>query len=435
MYSKCFGYFLKKLFDIIFMAIIRMCNSNSVSENDKVCPYAFKAFNYEKILPNPNSKVPFPRSGHRIGADSSNFYSFGGYNPLVRDEVEHHEDDDFWVQSYPLFQELWKFNFASRQWTRFRNSQTLPMELASNALVLHRNILMVYGGTGSPFGIRCSNQLYVCKVNDENGLMVEVNTTGQLPLPLYGQALIFHNDYLYTIGGTTGLSYTCDIHRLNIKTMNWEIVYICNGQGEYEPKGRYRHEVGFDGKIIYVLGGGTTEEAYDFQCIPSFDVEKNVWFRQKTIRDNRRGHPEPRRCHGAVEITVNTGPQVFITGGHDGENIFNDLWRLDLKTYQWTFFEICQLPRPTYFHATAVSPEGRLYVFGGNYSINDDVRRSNTIYSAWLCIPKLSEICWEAVLYYSPHINKCGVDDLINIGLPRHFLQRLNNSDSCKISN
>ncbi|KAJ8937001.1 hypothetical protein NQ314_012083, partial [Rhamnusium bicolor] len=132
----------------------------------------------------------------------------------------------------------------------------------------------VYGGTGSPFGIRCSNQLHVCKVNDENSLMVKVDTTGQLPLPLYGQALIFHNDYLYTIGGTTGLSYTCDIHRLNIKTMNWEIVYVCNGQGEYEPKGRYRHEVGFDGKNIFVLGGGTTEEAYDFQHIPTFDLEK-----------------------------------------------------------------------------------------------------------------------------------------------------------------
>lgn len=147
------------------------------------------------------------------------------------------------------------------------------------------------------------------------------------------------------------------------------------------------------------------------------------------------GYPEPRRCHGAVQIAVDTGPQVFITGGHDGENIFNDLWRLELKTYKWTFFETCQLPRPTYFHATAVSPEGRLYVFGGNYSINDDVRRSNAIYSAWLCIPKLSEICWEAVLYYSPHINKCRLDDLINIGLPRHFLQRLSDSDSCKINN
>ncbi|CAG9834106.1 unnamed protein product [Diabrotica balteata] len=430
MYSKCIHQFFVKLFEILYVAITKMCNSENDSDG---VPYSFKVFRYEKIVPNKACKLPFPRSGHRIGADSSNFYSFGGYNPLVRDVVSQREDeDDFWIQSYPLFQELWKFNFASKEWTKFKNSETLPMELASNALILHGNILMVYvcvyGGTGSPFGIRCSNQLYVCKVNDENGPMAEVQTTGQLPLPLYGQALIFHNDYLYTIGGTTGLSYTCDIHRLNIKTMNWEIVYLCNGLGEYEPKGRYRHEVGFDGRNIYILGGGTTEEAYGFQHIPTFDVEKNEWFRQKTLRDKHRGFPDPRRCHGAVQIACKGVVQIFITGGHDGENIFDDLWRLDVQTFQWTFFDLCRLPRPTYFHATAVTPEGRLYVFGGNYSVNDDVRRSNAVYSTWLCIPKLSEICWEAVLHYTPDISRLKTDDLIDMGLPRRFVQRLEKS-------
>lgn len=71
----------------------------------------------------------------------------------------------------------------------------------------------MYGGTGSPFGYRCSNQLYICPLHDERGQMFEIDTTGQQPLPQYGQALVYHNNYLYTIGGTTGFSYTCDIHR------------------------------------------------------------------------------------------------------------------------------------------------------------------------------------------------------------------------------
>ncbi|CAG9865367.1 unnamed protein product [Phyllotreta striolata] len=429
MFSKCVSEILQLLGQLLVF-VIKMCSS--AKRGDAATPpYAFRAFRYEKVHPSEdsNSKCPFPRSGHRIGADLSNFYSFGGYNPVVRDDEDENDEDDFWVQSYPLFQELWKFNFASRKWTKFRNSETLPKELASNALVLHGNILMVYscvyGGTGSPFGMRCSNQLYVCKINDESNIMTEVNTTGQLPLPLYGQALIFHNDYLYTIGGTTGLSYTCDIHRLNMKTLNWEIVYLCNGLGDYEPKGRYRHEVGFDGRYIYVLGGGTTEEAYGFQYIPAFDIEKNVWLKQKTIRDVTRGYPEPRRCHGAVQITSTSSVQLFITGGHDGEDIFNDLWRLDLVTYQWTYFSLCKLPQPTYFHATAATPEGKLYVFGGNYSVDEDVRRSNDVYSTWLCIPKLSEISWEAVLHYSPRLHKLDASELIDLGLPRRFLQRL----------
>nr|CAI5846140.1 unnamed protein product [Callosobruchus analis] len=433
MYAAGVGAFLRKLIRILYALAVRMYNNDG---GPKV--YAFRAFRFEKIKPSSTSKVPFPRSGHRIAADSANFYSFGGYNPLARDFEQDGEDDEevaerehgfldgYWIQT--LFQELWKFNYASAEWTRYSNGDTMPMELASNALLLHKNILMVYGGTGTPFGFRSSNQLYTCRVNDNEGLLVEVNTTGQHPLPLYGQALIFYNDYLYTIGGTTGQTYTCDIHRLNLKSMNWEIVYLCNGQGEYEPKGRYRHEVGFDGRHIYVLGGGTIIDAFGFKDIPAFDVEDLVWRRKKTVEDPKKGYPPPRRCHGAVQVDAEEGggaPQVFVIGGHDGENIFDDLWRLDLRTFRWTCFDTCRLPRPMYFHAAAVSPQGRLYVFGGNYSVNDDIRRSNAIYSTWVCVPKLAEMCWEAVLHYSPNINRCRTEDLIDSGLPRHFVQRL----------
>lgn len=74
-------------------------------------------------------------------------------------------------------------------------------------------MLKVYGGTGSPFGQRCSNQLHTCLLIGKDSTMCEVNTSGQHPLPQYGQAIVYHNGFLYTIGGTTGYEYTCDIHR------------------------------------------------------------------------------------------------------------------------------------------------------------------------------------------------------------------------------
>jgi len=81
---------------------------------------------------------------------------------------------------------------------------------------------------------------------------------------LFGQALVCHGSYLYTVGGTTGYEYTCDIHRFDLKRGVWEVVYICSGRDELEPYGRYRHELAFDGKMIYVLGGGTSTESYGF---------------------------------------------------------------------------------------------------------------------------------------------------------------------------
>lgn len=140
--------------------------------------------------------------------------------------------------------------------------------------------------------------------------------------------------------------------------------------------------------------------------------------------DDISGIPPPRRCHGAVQLATETGTQVFVTGGYDGEDVFDDLWKLELPTFQWTRIDTCRLPRPTYFHSTAATPDGKLYVFGGIY-ISDDIRRSNEVFTTWLCIPKLSELSWEALLKYNPGIVDMKTNDLIDVGLPRRFIERL----------
>lgn len=98
--------------------------------------YTFKPFVYEKVEPL-GDVVPLPRSGHRLVADDCNMYAFGGYNPLVDESEEN-------INTYPLFQELWRFNFASRRWSKICKQESLPHELASNAVVRHGRLLMVY---------------------------------------------------------------------------------------------------------------------------------------------------------------------------------------------------------------------------------------------------------------------------------------------------
>lgn len=65
-----------------------------------------------------------------------------------------------------------------------------------------------------------------------------------------------------------------------------------------------------------------------------------------------------------------------------------------------------------------------MYIFGGIYA-TDEVERSNDIHSMWVCVPKLSEICWEALLHYNPDIVVTSPSKLLNMGLPRSFVQRL----------
>lgn len=111
-------------------------------EKGPVEVYKFKPFVIEKVHPNVCSSLPKPRSGHRIVCDSKNLYSFGGYNPHIQNDEG--SDDEIWIDSYPLFQELWRYNFASKKWIRYASQTSLPKELASNAVLRKGNTLMVY---------------------------------------------------------------------------------------------------------------------------------------------------------------------------------------------------------------------------------------------------------------------------------------------------
>lgn len=130
---------LASLFDFI-VGLFKM------SKKHRQHHYNFKIFECVEIRPNEKHipSIPFPRSGHRIVADSQNLYSFGGYNPLYPCySVAFMNDDVSPVNTYPLFRELWKFNYASKLWMPFSNQKSLPQELASNAVIRNGNILMV----------------------------------------------------------------------------------------------------------------------------------------------------------------------------------------------------------------------------------------------------------------------------------------------------
>merc|ERR1719270_637536 len=106
--------------------------------------------------------IPKPRSGHRIVNYRGNIFSFGCYNP------------------------------STRRWKKLSMTAPVPDQLASHTAVAYEDKMLVYGGTGSPFGQSISNTVFVLDFAVRT--WSELDTAAErgladMPRPLYGQAV------------------------------------------------------------------------------------------------------------------------------------------------------------------------------------------------------------------------------------------------------
>ena len=136
------------------------------------------------------------------------------------------------------------------------------------------------------------------------------------------------------------------------------------------------------------------------------------------------GYPEARRCHSTAQIKQH----VWVFGGYDGDDVFGDAWQLDLSTMQWARLKM-ELPLPVYFHAMTVSEEGKMVMFGGVDDIEQNTR-TNRVFSAWLTVPSLRSMAWEAVCHYQPGISSVPPTVLLEEGVPKDCVEMLSSSTS-----
>ena len=147
-------------------------------------------------------------------------YAFGGYNPNLPERQQ-------------LFREMWEYNIATRRWKQVEMHGSVPQNLASHtACIVDDNEsgtsraakMLVYGGTGTPFGINMSRGAFLCDLHGgfrwsrlkvlavqdihvTDGTLAEIKFSDSdeerldsndnhphLPRPLYGQAIAVVND-------------------------------------------------------------------------------------------------------------------------------------------------------------------------------------------------------------------------------------------------
>ena len=278
----------------------------------------------EKVANKDSEAVPVARSGHRCVTDGVFLYSFGGFNPNN-------------VYSKLFDQNICCFHLSSRKWytviTASYGFGRAPKCVASSAMVLDKGRLIVFGGSGYPFGMCNSNDIFSCDLIEQRWIHFDImEELGNIvPEPGYGQGFVMGPDNcMYVFGGTKGLVYNNDLHKFDFDTKQWELIPCRN-----PPSARYRHEmVSIDNGFI-VIGGYGRSGACQLDKLPVYSYASSSWKEVKTERDELHGFPEPRRAHSCVKFKDN----VYVCGGfreESSEMVHDDLWKLNVRTFSWS---------------------------------------------------------------------------------------------------
>lgn len=362
--------------------------------------YKLQVLQFEEVKPS-SEVVPRARSGHRMVADDNgDLYSFGGFNALRPKDESDLSTDPNWQRFKPLFQELWKFNRRTKKWKKINSTGDVPDKLVSHCMCYYDGKIIVYGGTGLPYGENSSNKLTIYHIDKNHWELIEpVSEPHRSPSEMYGQACVCdeRNGELYIVGGTNGSQYSLDVHKFNFLTKRWTALYK-SMDVQFEPGCRYRHEIALYNNKLYVFGGSTSNTFYGFEKLPTFDLETHQWSYTPTRGHQENGEsewPRARKCHSLSIL----GNDCYISGGLHDNSVCAGVWHINLEDLAWSPITR-RIPYPVYFHAAAISKDARLTIFGGVQTTKGDIR-NNKLTSIWLKIPSLKDICLLAIDYYA----------------------------------
>ena len=110
-----------------------------------------------------------------------------------------------------------------------------------------------------------------------------------------------------------------------------------------------------------------------------------------------------------------------------GEKVLGDVWRLNLVTLEWS--RLGDLPAPVCSQGTTimehhpVTKEGKVVVFGGR---DENYAPTNAVYTAWLEMPSLRTMAWEAICQENgAGMAAMSADELLKEGVPADLVEKL----------
>lgn len=165
--------------------------------------------------------------------------------------------------------------------------------------------------------------------------------------------ILFHH-YLYTFGGTIGLSFYNEVHRLDLSIKQWELLPVTG----VNPAPRYKQQALLEDNSLYIIGGRGGKETF-FGDVYALDLHSLKW----TLASKSTCHSDILG-EGRVSHTAISHSGSFYVFGGLSDRRKADLWRFSLTQRSWgRVKQRGQTPVPRDFH-TSVFCNGYIVLFG-----------------------------------------------------------------------
>ncbi|KAL4781489.1 hypothetical protein BJX76DRAFT_14741 [Aspergillus varians] len=257
---------------------------------------------------------------------------------------------------YPWSQR--RLNFSSNPFPRYG--------AAINAVASKEGDVYMMGGLID--GSTVKGDLWMLESSSGNLSCFPIATVSDGPGPRVGHASLLVGNAFIVFGGDTKVDEndTLDdtLYLLNTSSRQWSRS-IPPGP---RPTGRYGHTLNILGSRLYVFGGQV--EGYFFNDLVAFDLNQlqnpsNKW--ELLIQNSHDGGPPPGQIPPARtnHTIVSFNDKLYLFGGTNGLQWFNDVWAYDPRTNSWSLLDcVGFIPTPREGHAAAIVNDV-MYVFGG----------------------------------------------------------------------
>lgn len=245
------------------------------------------------------------------------------------------------------FRDLWCFDTETMCWSKPKvTGDVPPARRAHTATMVNKRLFVFAGGDGPHY----FNDLYIFDTISLRWTKPEVG--GKAPSPRRAHTCNYYEGQLIVFGGGNGVGALNDVHVLDVTDLSrleWRKME-CGGK---VPIGRGYHTSNLvDGKLI-VIGG--SDGHMSFNDIHILRLDTKMWYQVKTDEThNRLGH-----------TATQVGSYLFIFGGHDSKTYTSELLTLNLVNLQWEPRKVCgKKPAGRGYHQAWLR-DSRLFVHGG----------------------------------------------------------------------